>query len=110
MPYWLSSGIPEKILKPLWKVPEAKRRIILINQSAAATNNQPITAPQITSVTEDAHVKASPLAKSIAKKKVSILHLLQASGDQGRIVKRDIEAALQNKSAAPVAKVVTAPR
>ncbi len=77
--------------------------------SAAATNNQPITAPQITSVTEDAHVKASPLAKSIAKEEGIDIASIAGSGDQGRIVKRDIEAALQNKSAAPVAKVVTAP-
>ncbi|GBL34897.1 dihydrolipoyllysine-residue acetyltransferase component of pyruvate dehydrogenase complex, mitochondrial [Filimonas sp.] len=61
---------------------------------AAATapppaNTQPVTTtPQVSS---DSRLKASPLAKSIAKEKGIDLHNVQGTGDNGRIVKRDLD-------------------
>jgi pyruvate dehydrogenase E2 component (dihydrolipoamide acetyltransferase) len=43
-------------------------------------------------VTSDSRLKASPLAKKIAAEKGIDLNALQGTGDDGRIVKRDIES------------------
>ncbi|MBK7149687.1 MAG: 2-oxo acid dehydrogenase subunit E2 [Bacteroidetes bacterium] len=48
---------------------------------------QPLTTPT------DSRVKASPLAKSIAKEKGINLSSVKGSGEDGRIVKRDLEQA-----------------
>lgn len=59
---------------------------------------QPETKETITSETspitnsEDARLKASPLAKKIAAEKGIDLNAVKGSGDEGRIVKRDVEA------------------
>lgn len=45
-------------------------------------------------------VKASPLARSIARETGIDLSSLQGTGDQGRIIKKDIEAALDKKTSA----------
>lgn len=45
----------------------------------------------------DERVKASPLAKKIAEENGIDLQKLSGSGDDGRIVKKDIEAALNNQ-------------
>ncbi|NBV14052.1 MAG: pyruvate dehydrogenase complex dihydrolipoamide acetyltransferase [Sphingobacteriia bacterium] len=42
--------------------------------------------------TSDARIKASPLAKALAKEKGIDLHAIQGSGDAGRIVKRDVDS------------------
>lgn len=47
---------------------------------------------------EDDRIKASPLAKAIAREKGVDLSQVQGSGDHGRIIKRDVEAALSNGS------------
>jgi pyruvate dehydrogenase E2 component (dihydrolipoamide acetyltransferase) len=57
------------------------------------------STPENTSSEE--RVKVSPLAKSIAAKEGISLDALKGSGDEGRIVKKDIEAFIQNRSAAP---------
>lgn len=62
------------------------------------------TAPAADS--EPSRVKASPLARSLAKESGVNLQSIQGSGDQGRIVKRDVEAVLQS---APSAPAVTTP-
>ena len=48
----------------------------------------------------DDRTKASPLAKSIAREEGVDITQVKGSGDDGRIVKRDIEAFLQNRPAA----------
>ncbi|WP_367389761.1 pyruvate dehydrogenase complex dihydrolipoamide acetyltransferase [Lewinella sp. LCG006] len=58
---------------------------------------------------EGDRVKASPLARSMAKEANIDLGNVTGSGDQGRIVKRDIEAAMEGKSAAPASAPTTAP-
>jgi pyruvate dehydrogenase E2 component (dihydrolipoamide acetyltransferase) len=54
----------------------------------------------------DAHIKASPLAKVIAKEQGVDLAAVPGTGDQGRIIKRDVEAAIQNKSIASEPTVI----
>ncbi len=49
----------------------------------------------------EGRLKASPLAKSIAKESGIDLAALQGSGDGGRIVRKDVEAALSSGAAAP---------
>ncbi len=52
----------------------------------------------------DSKIKASPLAKSMAKEAGIDLSTLSGTGDNGRIVKKDIESAISNPApAAPVA-------
>jgi pyruvate dehydrogenase E2 component (dihydrolipoamide acetyltransferase) len=62
----------------------------------------PMAAPA--PAAEGGRVKASPLAKRIAKETGVDLKLLQGSGPGGRVIKRDLEGA-----APPVAAVVTHP-
>ena len=79
--------------------------------AAPAANGQtpaPVAAPvaevpAAAASTEDSRIKASPLAKNIAKESGVSLEQLVGSGDQGRIVKKDVEAFLENKGTAPVA-------
>lgn len=56
----------------------------------------------------DARVKASPLAKSIAREKGINLAGLQGSGDNGRIVKRDLDQLKQPAAATPAASMAVA--
>lgn len=54
-----------------------------------------------TTTADDKRLKASPLAKSMAKEAGIDISTIQGSGDQGRIVKKDVEAAMANPPAAP---------
>jgi pyruvate dehydrogenase E2 component (dihydrolipoamide acetyltransferase) len=68
----------------------------------------PSTAPS----NSDQRVKASPLAKSIAKEVGIDLTSLKGSGDSGRIVRKDVEAALSQGSPSantPVSAPATPP-
>lgn len=58
-------------------------------------------APVAVAAPDEGRVKASPLARSMAKEANIDLSAVQGSGDNGRIVKRDIEAAIAAQSAAP---------
>ncbi|MEM6396293.1 MAG: pyruvate dehydrogenase complex dihydrolipoamide acetyltransferase [Bacteroidota bacterium] len=61
----------------------------------------PAPEPQPTAVANDERIKASPLAKSMAKEAGLDLATMSGTGENGRIVKRDIEAAMaQNGHAA----------
>lgn len=68
----------------------------------------PAPAPS-TSAGDDKRLKASPLAKSMAKEAGIDISTLQGSGDQGRIVKKDVEAAIANPPAAPAPAPAAAP-
>ncbi|MGH1335480.1 MAG: pyruvate dehydrogenase complex dihydrolipoamide acetyltransferase [Aureispira sp.] len=58
--------------------------------------------------TEDGRIKASPLAKAMAKEEGINLADVKGTGDDGRVVKRDIEAHLKlAKQTVPVATPVT---
>ena len=68
---------------------------ITTTESAKANPPQVTVAPSITT-TADSRVKASPLAKSIAKENGIDIAQIAGSGEDGRIVKKDIEALLVN--------------
>ena len=97
-------------------VAETAAPVAAVTTSAsAATVAAPVAAPVSTpspmenrdastvSVAETAsgRVFASPLAKEIAKSAGLSIQNIQGSGDNGRIVKRDVEAALSKGVAAP---------
>lgn len=61
-------------------------------QPEKAEPAKPATAKQATSeLSSDDRLKASPLAKSLAREKGIDLSKLKGSGDSGRIIKRDID-------------------
>ncbi|HRI00511.1 MAG TPA: dihydrolipoamide acetyltransferase family protein [Saprospiraceae bacterium] len=68
-----------------------------VKSTASETNSVQTTS---SNPSPDSRVKASPLAKSIAKETGVDLSKLQGSGDHGRIVRKDVEAAVAggNKS------------
>jgi pyruvate dehydrogenase E2 component (dihydrolipoamide acetyltransferase) len=59
-----------------------------VSQQHSSTNTQPKT---VSSSTEGGRIKASPLAKALAKDKGIDLSKVQGTGDNGRITKHDIE-------------------
>ncbi len=72
---------------------------------------QPAPAPVITvaaAQVSDQRLKASPLAKSLASEAGVSLDALRGSGDNGRIVKKDVEAYLSNPVAAPASDTTIA--
>jgi pyruvate dehydrogenase E2 component (dihydrolipoamide acetyltransferase) len=69
----------------------------------SAPNTQPLAAAIPT--THDERVKASPLAKALAKDKGLDLAKITGSGEGGRIVKRDIDSSISIQS--PVNQVST---
>ncbi len=70
------------------------------NLTAAIVSDAPVSS---TSQNDD-RLKASPLAKAIAKEQGLDLNSIKGSGDEGRIVRRDVENFIQQQAAAPVAK------
>lgn len=79
------------------KAPEATPAPAPVAAAAVAVSAPADPAP----AASEGRVKASPLAKNIAKEAGIDLAALQGSGDGGRIVRRDVEAALDSKGAAP---------
>lgn len=66
----------------------------------------PATA-EVSTSSEDGRVKASPLARKMAEEEGLALANVKGSGENGRIVRRDVESALENRSVP--APVVAAP-
>jgi pyruvate dehydrogenase E2 component (dihydrolipoamide acetyltransferase) len=64
-------------------------------------------APVLAASTEDSRLKASPLAKSVAKEKGIDLNQIAGSGDNGRIVKKDVENFVPANNNNGVAKSAT---
>ncbi len=75
--------------------------------TAPSTGNGAVqpAAPEIASdpasAGDDGRVKSSPLARSLAREHGIALHQIAGSGPEGRIVKRDIEAAIRKHTPAP---------
>ena len=72
--------------------------------SAAPATAAPASAPAAPAPApsaEESRAKASPLAKSMAKETGVNLAQVPGSGDQGRIVKRDVEAFIESQKSAP---------
>ena len=68
-----------------------------------------VAAPAETVNESDERVKASPLAKKLAEEKGVDIHAVKGSGDNGRIIKRDIDSYTPAVAAAPVAVPANAP-
>lgn len=68
------------------------------NMPTSTSVSQPQTAQ--TQISGDTRVKASPLAKVMAHEEGIDLKTMAGSGDQGRIIRRDVEDAIQHKAAA----------
>lgn len=66
------------------------------------------SSPSPASPAADSKIKASPLAKSIAAEKGIPLSAVQGSGDNGRIIKRDVENFVSTGSSAPSAPLAPA--
>ena len=67
-------------------------------------------AAPVASTTEGGRIKASPLARKMAEESNIDLRLVQGTGENGRIIKRDIDDAIQNGvSAAPMAMPMANP-
>ncbi len=81
--------------------------------AAPAAKPAPAPAPAIAAmpaaVNSNGRVKISPLAKRLAKENNVQISALVGSGDEGRIIKRDIEAYLANPAAAKAASGAAAP-
>src|SRR5690606_17902218 len=69
----------------------------------AAKSSQPTEAGGSAAPQDDSRVKASPLARKIAKEKGIRLGEVKGSGDGGRVIKKDVE------SYTPSAKAETTP-
>ena len=87
--------------------PAAKEEAPAVQESTPAPlaevpSLSPVTPPAVVAVGDD-RIKASPLAKAMAKEKGIDLKTVSGTGDNGRIVKRDIE-----NYKAPAAKQIAA--
>ena len=87
--------------------PAASAPAVVEEVKAESVSSAPVQSNP--SGNNDGRVKASPLAKSIAKEKGIDLSQVQGSGDNGRIIKKDIEnfspAAKQSSSSSSSAPV-----
>ena len=77
-------------------------------KATAAAASKATKAPAPTPVTENGRVYVSPLAKKLAEEKGINLVKVQGSGENGRIIKRDIENYEPAGGAAAVGKFVPA--
>lgn len=71
------------------------------SQPAAEAPKEESPAPAAPEAEEDKRVKASPLARSMAKEAGLSITKLSGSGDGGRIVKRDVESLIEQQKGAP---------
>ncbi len=85
-----SNGASEEASAPAAPSPEVSTQTTV----AEVASNQPSPS----SSSESQRLKASPLAKSIAKEAGIDIAQVSASGPQGRIVKRDVEAFVQDQT------------
>ncbi len=74
-------------------------------QPTTSNNSTATVAPAVSASNNDSRIKASPLAKNIAKEKGIDLSAIQGSGDQGRIVKKDLENVSTSSASSKTAPV-----
>lgn len=82
--------------------PVAELTTPAVTASAPASVTHSASAP-VSVESSDGRIKASPLAKKIAKEKGVDLSALRGSGDNGRIIKADIDNYIPGTEKAPVA-------
>ena len=85
----------EKVDAPATTTP-AKEEPKKETAPAVQTQEQPVSTQQVTASADSGPVKASPLAKKIARDKNVDLANIQGTGPGGRVVKKDVEAALSS--------------
>jgi len=85
------------------EAPEAAKPKEAASQAVASkpTSAKPASAPS--AATNDQRVKISPLAKNLAQNHAVDVSSISGSGEGGRIVKKDIEAAIAAPASQPVA-------
>ena len=101
-----NAGTPVAIPAPV-EAPKAEEPQAAPVQAVAVA---PTPAP--TASAEESRLKASPLARSVADKSGVDLSLIKGSGDQGRIIKKDVESFLENPvttQPAAVAQAISLP-
>ena len=88
--------------------PQAAAHAAPAQPAAAPAQPAPAPAPQPQPAAQtDDRIKASPLAKKLAEDKGVDINAVKGSGDNGRIIKRDVDS--YTPSAAPKAQKATAP-
>jgi pyruvate dehydrogenase E2 component (dihydrolipoamide acetyltransferase) len=75
--------------------------------AAPATASAPASAPAVTTTSSDGRVKASPLAKALAKEKGIDIAQVAGSGDGGRIIKKDVDEFKGSTQAATASPAVS---
>lgn len=107
-------AVGESVSTPSKPVAAVKTVIATIQPPAAelppARNTTSVISNTLELVTDEPRIKASPLAKRVAEDLQINLSSIQGSGPNGRIVRRDVEAAAGNGSTAPVLETFTAPQ
>ena len=107
-------AVGESVSTPSKPVAAVKTVIATIQPPAAELPPVRTTTSVISNtlelVTDEHRIKASPLAKRVAEDLQINLSSIQGSGPNGRIVRRDVEAAAGNGSTAPVLETFTAPQ
>jgi pyruvate dehydrogenase E2 component (dihydrolipoamide acetyltransferase) len=69
--------------------------------AASSSNSAPAQENSGLSVSADGRIKASPLAKKLAAEKGIDISKVSGSGDNGRIVKKDVDSFVPGKAEAP---------
>ena len=78
---------------------------------APVATSQPNTTPAAPVAESDDRIKASPLAKKVAEEKGVDIHAIKGSGDNGRVIKRDVDSFTPAAAAVPAApQAATAPK
>lgn len=83
---------------------EGKKEEAAASQPAPSENGQQASAKSQGSSADNGRIKASPLAKKMAEEKGYDLSQIEGSGDNGRIVKRDVESFKPSEKPAPATK------
>jgi pyruvate dehydrogenase E2 component (dihydrolipoamide acetyltransferase) len=87
------------LLNDALSIPQVVRKTETANESLPS---QVLSQPPLPPFLPDEHVKASPLAKRLAKENRIELQVISGSGPQGRIIKRDIEPLLADRKQLPL--------
>lgn len=87
---------------------EAPKEEAKAEAPAVVTNNTaaPVAQPVVTS-SDDSRLKASPLARKMAEERGIDIQRIHGSGDNGRIVKRDVENYKESAASVPAAAAYT---
>lgn len=97
----LDGGTPSETSVPAAETAPADQPAPASNGQVKAAAAVPAEAKAVAEPTSEGRIKASPLAKELAKDKGINLQEVQGSGENGRIVKRDIDAFVPAAQPAP---------